>query len=272
MRERRFVLRASWALMRTLVLLTVLVCSGYRGTMLIVHSEAMHVQHLVIRGNTWLSNGEALAMLDNPSEQSMLTLDLQTWRARLLKSPWVKGATLRRVLPCTVEVQIAERQPMGISRLNGHLYLVDEDGVLIDEYGPKYAEFDLPLIDGLARRSSAGRLVIDPDGAALAARLLSELKTRPDLIKRLSQVDVSNTHNAVVVLDNDVTVLRLGDEQFLARLLAYVDVAPALRERIPAIDYVDLRFGERVYIGPAPGAGLVGRVAAGATVAAARPF
>jgi hypothetical protein len=32
---------------------------------------------------------------------------------------------------------------------------------------------------------------------------------------------------------------------------SYVDLAPALRKSVPEIDYVDLRFDERLYVRPA---------------------
>ena len=47
---------------------------------------------------------------------------------RLLASPWVRDAALRRSLPSTVEVVVAEREPIGIGRIGGELYLVDERG------------------------------------------------------------------------------------------------------------------------------------------------
>ena len=37
---------------------------------------------------------------------------------RLLASPWVRDAALRRSLPSTVEVVVSERQPIGIGRIN----------------------------------------------------------------------------------------------------------------------------------------------------------
>ena len=37
-------------------------------------------------------------------------------------------------------------------------------------------------------------------------------------------------------------------EQFVERVQSYIDLVPALRERMPEIDYVDLRFDERVYV------------------------
>ena len=45
-------------------------------------------------------------------------------------------------------------------------------------------------------------------------------------------------------------MVRVGGEQFAERLQSYLDLAPALRERIAAIDYVDLRFDDRVYVRP----------------------
>jgi cell division septal protein FtsQ len=112
----------------------------------------------------------------------------------------------------------------------------------------------LPIIDGLSGHSGT------PDGsgdesanvyrAMLARRLLDALRAR-NMAGQISQIDVSDSRNAVVLLDGDTTLIRLGDERFVERLQSYYELAPALRERVPAIDYVDLRFGERVYVGPA---------------------
>ena len=69
--------------------------------------------------------------------------------------------------------------------------------------------------------------------------------------RRLSQVDVSDPHNATVILNGDPAVIELGEEQFLPRLESYLGLAAALRERVAEIDYVDLRFEDRIYVKPA---------------------
>jgi cell division septal protein FtsQ len=46
-------------------------------------------------------------------------------------------------------------------------------------------------------------------------------------------------------------LLRLGESDFVARLQQYIDLAPTLRERVQGMDYVDLRFDERLYVRPA---------------------
>ena len=86
--------------------------------------------------------------------------------------------------------------------------------------------------------------------ALLARRLLDALRVR-NMAGQISQIDVSDSRNAVVLLEGDTTLIRLGNERFVERLQSYYELAPALRERVPAIDYVDLRFDERVYVGPA---------------------
>jgi len=138
---------------------------------------------------------------------------------------------------------------MGIGRLGSRLYLVDVGGVVIDEYGPQYAEFDLPIIDGLSP-SGGGPSAVDGRRVALAARVMGALRARPDLARRVSQIDVTDPRDAVVILDGDVALLHLGETRLVERLQSYIDLAPTLRERVPAIDYVDLRFDERVYVRP----------------------
>jgi cell division protein FtsQ len=168
-----------------------------------------------------------------------------------MESPWVADAELRRVLPSTVEVFVSERRPIGLCRLGSAVYLVDPHGTLIDEFGPQYSEFDLPIIDGLDRGAGPGRPTIDEARAELAARVIDALSARKDLVEKVSEIDVSDAHDAVVLLQNDTALLHLGEEKFLERVQSYVDLAPALKQRVPQIDYVDLRFDERVYVRPA---------------------
>ena len=66
----------------------------------------------------------------------------------------------------------------------------------------------------------------------------------------LSSGKVRDVRDAVVLLDGDTVMLRLGDRDFAARLQDYLDVATALKDRMSAIDTVDLRFGERMYVRP----------------------
>jgi cell division septal protein FtsQ len=237
-----------WRSAAAVIVIGLAVYAGYRAVAVVADLEVFHIDHINVRGNHRLSNGEVLVMLQSLKGRSVLAVDLDGWRRTLLTSPWVADASLRRTLPSTVEVVILERAPLGIGRINGALYLVDDRGAVIDEYGPNYGDLDLPIIDGLS--SAPGDESTDVYRALLAKRLLDELRAR-DMTSQISQIDVSDSRNAVVLLEGDPTLIRLGDERFVERLQSYHELVPALREQVPAIDYVDLRFDERVYVRPA---------------------
>lgn len=225
--------------------------AAYRLTDVVVHAHALQVRQISVRGNERLSTGDVVAMLSGFKGQSVVWTDLAAWRRTLLASPWVRDAALRRSLPSTVEVVIWERQPVGVGRINGEMYLIDERGVVIDQYGPEHADLDLPIIDGLSIRSTESGAMADEPRAELAARVIAAMRGKPAVAQRLSQVDVSDVHNAAVLLNGDHALLQLGEDQFLQRVESYLALQPALRERVPDIDSVDLRFDDRVYVRPA---------------------
>ncbi len=231
--------------------LLVLLYATTRAVHLLTAAPALRIDRVMVHGNHQLSVRDVNGLLHGLRGSNIMLADLDGWRKRLLRSAWIKEASLRRELPVTIDVTIAEREPLGIGRLNDRLYLVATDGVMIDEYSAKYAAFDLPIIDGLhsGPRNPDG-LLIDETRAALAADVLHSLQRASDLAGRVSQIDVSNDEDAVVLLADDPARVHLGREQFAERLRSYLDLAPTLRARVPAIDYVDLRFDPRVFVRP----------------------
>lgn len=214
-------------------------------------TPALSVQTITVSGNNRLSTGEVLALVATIRGQNIFAADLKQGRASLLTSGWVEDATLRRVLPSAIEVTVEEREPVGLGRFGSRLYLIDLAGRIIDEFGPRFADFDLPIIDGLIARHSDPGVPVDDRRAALASRLLADIGADSELAPRISQVDVEDPHDAVVLLNRDPALIHLGEEQFAERLQRYLELKPSLQARVPDIDYVDLRYDRRVYVGPA---------------------
>lgn len=238
----------SWRIARAFGVTLVVVYGLYTAFALVLNASALQVSKVTVRGTVRLSAGEVQQLVHGLYGTNIITADLAKYRQRILDSPWVAGASLRRVLPSTIEVTVVERRPFGISRLGNQLFLIDRDGTAIDEYGPQYSSFDLPIIDGLVQAPRNGRPSIDRARAQLAARVIDDVAPNAKLASRLSQIDVGDVHNAMVLLDDDPAWLYLGEDQFRERLQSYVEVASALRNQVAEIDHVDLRYGERVYV------------------------
>jgi cell division septal protein FtsQ len=214
----------------------------------VLGSRTLAVSQIAVRGNSRLSASEVERMIGSLRGANILQVDLEAYRTQLLDSPWIASATLWRLLPSTVEVRITERVPMAIARQGQLLYLVDRSGFVIAEYGPRYRDIDLPIVDGLIATPDSAGPVVPAANAKLTADFLDALRARPDLRPHVSQINVGNAHDVVALLDNDPTLLHLGDSKFMERLNTYFSLAPTLAERWKIVESVDLRFDDSVYV------------------------
>jgi cell division protein FtsQ len=214
----------------------------------VIGSSALAVRSIVVHGNMRMSAGEIDALIGDLRQQSILRVDLNQYRQRLMDAPWVASASLWRVLPSTVEVQLAEKVPMAIARQEDLLYLVDDLGTIIDEFGPRYRAFDLPVVDGLLTTASAVKGTVDAARLKVTAQFLEAIGAAPEFASHVSQIDVKDAHDVVAILDTDPVLLHLGDRQFVERLRRYVELAPTLRDQFKAIESIDLRFDGRAIV------------------------
>jgi cell division protein FtsQ len=240
---RRLIVRAAGFGGASLAVLIVVVWIGHA----LVNAAVLRIDHVVVRGNARLGGDEVDTRLEGLRGQSILRVDLEQYRLRLLETPWVESAELWRVLPSTVQVRIVERTPLAVARLRGQLFLVDAAGFIIDSFGPRYGDLDLPVVDGLLTHTASGPTT-DAARIALVQRVFREVSARPELFRRMSQLDVSNPHNAVVLLKGEPAELRLGDRDFLKRLQQYEETVPRLKEQRAVLEYYDLRFGDRMWV------------------------
>jgi len=244
--KRRGLALRAWQIGRVVLVGGALVALGVLVSSQVVDARLLAVDRVTVQGNRRLSTGEVEALIGGIRGESLLMVDLIKCQSQLMGSPWVQSVTVRRVLPSTIDIRIVERDPVAIARLGQQLYLVEAAGVVQGGYGPQYSDFDLPIVDGMGAGASAQGEAIDPARAQLAARFLSALSGRTELRRSISQVDVSRENNVVVLLESDTAQIYLGDDQFVERLRTYLEIRPTLLERMPDIDYVDLRFGQRV--------------------------
>jgi len=209
------------------------------------------IKTITVGGNNRLSAGEAVTLVESLHGQNIFLADLEDARHHLRAVGWIEDVTLRRILPSTIEIMVDEREPVGLGRFGAVLYLIDSEGLIIDEFAPRFSGLDLPIIDGLSVGRNDGDRDTDKRRAALVTHLLSDIgRHAPRFSDQLSQVDVADPHDAVVLLSGDPVFIHLGEEQFAERLQTYEELKPSLSARVRDVDHVDLRFDGRIYVRP----------------------
>ena len=84
--------------------------------------------------------------------------------------------------------------------------------------------------------------------------MIAALAARPDSPSACRRSTSPTLHDAVVILDGDTALLRLGDERLRRRGCSSTSTwRRRCASASTAIDYVDLRFDERLYVRPVEG-------------------
>lgn len=201
------------------------------------------VHRVLVEGNEQLSDGEILELLEFSERANILMLDLEEVRAKLLRSAWVAEVEIERVLPSTLKLVIRERQPVAVAVLD-ELYLLASDGTMLDQLSPRYDIEKLILARGL--RDGDGLV---PERAALAGRLSAELLRDERLADLVSELDVRDGRDSVLLRLRApaVTVLVHG-ASMIARLSEVVPLLDGIERHYAELAVVDLRFEGRAYL------------------------
>jgi cell division protein FtsQ len=121
-------------------------------------------------------------------DQPTLAIDLAALRDTVLRVGWVQGATVTRMLPGTVVINVKARTPVAVWQAGGIMRVVDATGLVIPEASPSLFP-DLPLLVG-------------PGANNADTSVMALVKTRPRLASRLE---------ALVRVDERRWDLRLKD-------------------------------------------------------------
>ena len=144
----------------------------------------------------------------------ILGFDTTAAQARLEELPWVKQASVGRLLPDTIKVKLVERKPLAIWQHEGSYSLIDrEGGVIVDK------------VSGVEVRRHFDHLrVLVGEGAPdQAVTLFKMLSVEPELSARVKAASWVGDRRWTLRLDNKIDVLLperapLDAWRFLARL------------------------------------------------------
>lgn len=177
--------------------------------------------------------------------RSLYLLPIADRRDQLRRLLWVRDASVRRIWPDRVLVDITERTPVAYAQIPSgrnratSLHMVDEEGVLLP---PDRKSGALPVLIGLRSEQ-------DPADRAARVRLMRKLFGElGQLSKRVPEVDLTNPRNLKVIytMDGRAFTLVLGGDHWTERILRFVRHWDQIQERMPDANRLDLRLEDRI--------------------------
>ncbi|MGY3691952.1 cell division protein FtsQ [Bradyrhizobium sp. USDA 3240] len=178
----------------------------------LANSAGFRITTVGINGRKQLSQDEVLAIGGVNGRSSLLFLDADTVRAKLKANPWIADATILKLYPGRLQIDIVERTAFALWQQNGRLSVIASDGAVLEPYVSRRF-LNLPLVVGKGADTRAQDFLALLDrypqvrSVTKAAIFVGErrwnLRLKDGLDVRLPENDVGNALAALSRLDKD---------------------------------------------------------------------
>jgi cell division protein FtsQ len=206
-------------------------------------------------GLTEVSRSEMLPVFGEDIGRNVFFVPLDERRKQLESIPWIERATVMRVLPDQIRVNVVERQPVAFTRQGQQIGLVDANGVLLTMPASAMAahHYSFPVITGIdggdPAASRRARM-------AVYQRMMGDLdSTGQHFSQQISEIDLTDPEDARVLMpEQGADILaHFGEDRFLERYQRYKAHIAEWRQQYPNLAAVDLRYDQQVVLQMASG-------------------
>lgn len=222
-------------------------------------------EDVAVIGNHYVAREDVLGALGVPltgdvrSGTNIFRISLDVVRRGVETLPWVRAASVTRILPHGLRVSITERTPIAYSNVGGRVGLVDEDGMLLDK--PDNGVFDFPVIYGL---ETIPAMADRRQRLALYTEFMRQLAAEaPRAGWMISEVYLNDPEDlrALLINGQQTVQVHFGQKDFLRRFQNFIALLPDIQKSSGKLDSIDLRYHNQIVVDPqtpAPNAGTAG--------------
>ncbi|HMD39011.1 MAG TPA: FtsQ-type POTRA domain-containing protein [Candidatus Acidoferrum sp.] len=256
-RRRKFGGR-TWQFYRRVFVWTVICAAGV--TMVIVAGRfllyspqvlLLKSDQIELLGNHIVSREAVLQPFAHDHNRSVLRISLDDRRTELEQMPWVESASVMRILPNRIRVELTERTPIAFLRNGTDLALIDAHGVILDR--PDGEDLHFPIVTGL------------PEGMPREERE-KRMETYQEFLRdaglvrsgsadRVSEVDLSNAKDLRVVMtglangnDSQAVTIHFGSGDFSGKYRMLVENFAQWQANAGHVQSIDLQYSRQVVV------------------------
>ncbi|MDR3421123.1 MAG: cell division protein FtsQ/DivIB [Xanthobacteraceae bacterium] len=180
------------------------------------NAAGFRIAAVSLTGPKEVSREEVLTTAGVTGRASLLFLDADAARARLMANPWIADAAVLKLYPDRLQITITERQAFALWQENGRVSVIAADGTVLEPFvEDRYLGLPLVVGRGAERQAKDFLAVIDryPDirGVLRASVLIAQrrwnLRLNNGIDVRLPEGDVALALECLVMLDREKKLL-----------------------------------------------------------------
>src|SRR5947209_14289823 len=101
-----------------------------------------------VRGLERVQRSQVMEVVGGDIGRNVFFIPLDQRKKQLEEIPWIESASVMRLLPNRIAVQVQERTPIAFAQINGRIELVDSHGVIMDL--PRNTHYSFPVVMGMS--------------------------------------------------------------------------------------------------------------------------
>jgi cell division protein FtsQ len=221
-----------------------------------LHSPQMLLvkpDQIEVSGNHIVPQEEIQKIFIHDRNLSVLQVPLDTRRSQIQEVSWVEEASVQRILPNHLRVEITERTPIAFFRNGAELILIDGHGVLLDR--PAGEDFHFPIVTGLSEN-------IPRDEREKRMKTYQEFMKALELVKpgsadRVSEMDLSNPRDLHAVLTGlagangaQAVTVHFGQNDFTNKYRLLIENFAQWQANAGRVQSIDLQYSRQVVVNP----------------------
>jgi len=225
----------------------------YSPTMLLLRPEQIELS-----GNHIVSREAVVQQFVHDHNRSVLRVALDTRRSQIEQIPWVESASVQRILPNRIRVELTERTPVAFARNGNELALIDAHGVILER--PQGEDLRFPIVSGVSED-------VPRDQREKRMQVYMEFTKGIDLVRAgssegVSELDLSNPKDLRVVMtglagptDSQAVTIHFGAGEFTGKYKMLVDNFSQWQANTGRVQSIDLQYMRQVVVNPDTSAG-----------------
>lgn len=229
-----------WAPVRILLLAALGVGLGFGAYQIAIFlrtSPALAVRQIEVHNIQRTPLADLLRAGQVQEGMNIFGVDLKRVERRIEDLPWIRRASVNRIVPDRLVIDVEEHRPVALTSLEG-LYLVSDQGALFKRLQPG-EQIDLPILTGLDRDEYRRDPELTRRRIRRALSAVALVKTSDCLSSRqVAEVHLDELMGISLVLDPGALSIRLGRQispakiDMLCGLFAELENRNLVAERI----------------------------------------
>jgi cell division septal protein FtsQ len=216
-----------------------LLIGGYR---YLITAPYFAVEQITVKGVKQIPPEQVIRQSRLKINENIFSVDLAQVKKRLETHPWIEQASVHRILPRSLKIEIKEREAVALINLE-NLYYLDKNGEIFKKVS-REESLNFPVITGITQSelSSAGRQ--DTEDLLGKALTLLDLASGKGWLRRsnISEINIDPELGLSIFTADNAAQIKLGLDHLSRKWSHLQRLLPFLQARIRTIRYIDLNY------------------------------